>query len=189
MSDDSQGWDAWSRGRGPGSSIARPVGLPCWKELRLKAWLPLAADGGQAQGLSDVTHGQEGSWALLLRRENLSVQSGAPPSLGLAPVPRDGSQVRTLWSASAPWCCQAGGRGPCRVLPPASCLHVEPDGDPSPGDTDGALNLSVPTSVTFGLAAGPGGRFSEPTDSLLVFKPFGAGFLSLVTREGPITGR
>lgn len=57
---------------------------------------------------------------------------------------------------SSPWFCQAGGWGLGDVQSAATSLLL-PRGDPSPGDIDRALNLSVPTSSTFGccLVASP----------------------------------
>ena len=68
---------------------------------------------------------------------------------------------------------QRGGLSAATTVSPPREAAVEPHGDLSPGDVNRALNLSVPKRLTFGfcLVASLWGKFSEPIDSLFVFKP------------------
>ena len=152
-------------------------GMSCWRELHVTVSCPSLQSGRHAQKCQrhHSLSGRLMSFSVEERKSS-KFTVGLPLILSWHQFPEMGAKSTLCGLPPHHGSARLGQRGglsaATTVSPPREAA-VEPHGDLSPGDVNRALNLSVPKRLTFGfcLVASLWGKFSEPIDSLFVFKP------------------
>ena len=122
-------------GQGSGSSFSTLAGSVLPKGLLQNVQMSLASGWRGCPGVSAKSLAVRKAPELSLLGKQISqIQGLAPPFMGMVPVPRNRSQVQTLWSYSSLWSCQAGGQrrqgpGAATAILLSREAAAEPNGD------------------------------------------------------------